>query len=79
MSGSTKLCWSCSATTPYEIGWCMTCWMAIPIEAKNALEAIHNCEPYSGAVRLAVADTLRGVQRKTSLKRKPISLDDLEI
>jgi hypothetical protein len=85
-SGPTKQCWSCDATTPYDVGWCEECFAKIPLSLR---EAISFEEPWGGRVRMALADTIRAMRYGASRpartytpkppKEKPsISLDDLD-
>lgn len=63
-SGSSKMCWSCAATTPYNQGFCDDCWIAMPVEVKFIYTQVAFLPPpFGGLLRMAVADGLRAALR----------------
>jgi hypothetical protein len=86
-SGSTKKCWSCDAITPYEEGWCDTCYELIP-EVLTEPAVQWTPEPFGGAIRMAIAQVVRDLrrpkraytpvfERKTKAGKQKLSLGDL--
>ncbi len=70
---TTKKCWACETTTPYEQGWCPACWEEIPTDIQQAV-LVAVTEPFAGRIRLSVNDMLAAVR----FKHKPkLKLDDL--
>lgn len=90
MTETTKKCWSCAATTPYDVGWCDSCMAEIPADIQIAVYGAET-EPFAGRIRMAVAEALQITRNKahkihgivegrsTGHLLDKINLDDLEI
>lgn len=73
MTESTKQCWSCEATTPYEIGWCEDCIAFMPLQIAQLADSVSITSDLppslSGACRMAIADWLRQKRRPAQQSR----------
>ena len=78
---STKRCWTCEATTPYNVGWCEACWEEVPQRIQDVTKiTYHAAEPWGSAFRGAVSEGIRATRRNRTvakvLSRTPLSLED---
>jgi hypothetical protein len=39
-SETTKKCWTCGAITPYEQGFCDSCWRELPYQVRELYESV---------------------------------------
>ena len=92
---STKQCWSCESTTPYDIGFCPVCWSLVTNGFDGeAYNLSFRCTPaIGGAIRLALARHIAYLRRPQTRTAKPVitsrvrrtlpdislSLEDLEL
>lgn len=83
-SGS-KMCWSCTETTPYDQGFCAACWKELPEPVQrvfNYADVVPH--PYRGLLNAAIVHGLqvnRSLARRPSLpsRTKPVDLGKLEL
>lgn len=86
---ASKRCWTCEADTPYQQGFCDTCWEALPLEVQGLYTIMHPTipQPYAGAIRSAIVSCLSAQLRpkpKLALaervrKLTGLTLEDLEL
>jgi hypothetical protein len=60
---TTKQCWSCSSTVPYEGGFCPSCIVLIPSNLQALAHDYSIPEPLGGSIRTAFVSYIRHLRR----------------